>query len=120
MAYYQGKCANGAPLLMRFVETPIFTRAMGEQLDEDDYRRLQVALLLRPEQGALIRGSNGLRKVRWAAAGRGKRSGLRVIYYWHAAEHVIYMLYAYPKNAQENLTPEQLRMLSRFVREEFR
>ena len=105
---------------MRFVETPLFTSAIREQLDEEDYRRLQIALLLRPAQGALIRGSNGLRKVRWAATGRGKRSGLRVVYYWHAAEQVIYMLYAYPKNAQENLTPGQLRMLSRLVREGFR
>jgi mRNA-degrading endonuclease RelE of RelBE toxin-antitoxin system len=105
---------------MRFVETPIFTRAILEQLSEDDYRRLQLALLLRPEQGALIRSSRGLRKLRWAATGRGKRSGLRVIYYWHAAEQVIYMLYAYPKNAQENLTPGQLRMLSRLVKEGFR
>ena len=76
--------------------------------------------MLRPEQGPVIRGAGGLRKVRWARPGAGKRGGLRVIYYWTAAERAFYMLYAYSKNEQENLTPAQARMLGQLVREEFK
>ena len=77
---------------MRFVETPIFTKIITGLLDDEDYRRLQIALLLRPEQGAIIRGTGGLRKVRWAKAGAGKRGGLRVIYYWATKESVLCLL----------------------------
>ena len=68
---------------------------MSRHLSDEQYRALQLALVLRPEQGPLVPGSGGIRKLRWAAAGRGKRGGLRVIYYWAAAEDVCYMLYAY-------------------------
>ncbi len=56
---------------MRFVETPIFTKIIAGLLDDEDYRELQIALMLRPEQGPIIRGAGGLRKVRWAKAGAG-------------------------------------------------
>ncbi len=105
---------------MLFVETPVFTAALQRHLDDDQYRHLQLALLLRPEQGALIRASGGLRKIRWAKPGAGKRGGLRVVYYWAPAEHVLYMLYIYSKTEQGDLTPAQTRMLARLVREEFK
>ena len=73
---------------MRFVETPVFTAALRRHLEDTQYRALQLALLLRPEQGPVIPGSGGLRKLRWATAGQGKRSGLRMIYYWAPEEHV--------------------------------
>lgn len=65
---------------MRFVETPVFTAAVTSLLSDEEYRQLQLALLIRPEQGVLIRGSGGLRKLRWGARGHGKRGGVRVIY----------------------------------------
>ena len=65
---------------MRFVETPVFTAAIRRHLDDEQYRQLQIALMLRPEQGPVIQGSAGLRKVRWVTPGAGKRGGLRVIY----------------------------------------
>ncbi len=105
---------------MRFVETPAFTARLHAHLEDEAYRALQIALLLRPEQGALIPGTSGLRKLRWSAAGRGKRGGLRLIYYWAPAEQVVYMLYLYAKNEQGDLTPAQTRALVRLVREEFR
>jgi len=104
---------------MRFVETPVFTAEIRALLPDEDYRALQVALLLRPEQGAVIPGSGGLRKVRWAAPGRGKRGGLRVIYYWHPREMTIYLLMAFAKNVRTDLTPAQLKILRRLVEEEF-
>ena len=104
---------------MRFIETPVFTRAIVALLEEEAYRFLQLALLQRPEHGAVIPRSGGLRKMRWSLKGRGKRSGLRVIYFWDEASETFYMLYAYSKNEQEDLTAAQLRLLSRVVREEF-
>ena len=56
-----------------------FTAALRRHLDDERYRQLQIALILRPEQGPVIKGSGGLRKVRWATSGGGKRGGLRVI-----------------------------------------
>ena len=104
---------------MRFVETHVFTGAILRHLDDDEYRQLQIALMLRPEQGPVIQGSGGLRKVRWAKAGGGKRGGLRVVYYWAPREAAFYMLYVYAKAAQGDLTPAQTRQLGRVVREEF-
>ena len=105
---------------MRFVETPAFTARARQLLSDDSYRALQVSLLLRPEQGRLIPGSRGLRKVRWAAEGRGKRGGLRIIYYWARSRDAIYMLYVYGKQEQGDLTQAQLKMLIQAVQEEFR
>ncbi|MBM4045825.1 MAG: hypothetical protein FJ279_11975 [Planctomycetes bacterium] len=101
---------------MEFVETPIFTAEIRRLLPDEGYRRLQIALLLRPDAGDLIRGSGGLRKVRWRSPGTGKRGGLRVIYYWDAPDR-IYMLLPYRKSRQEDLTPSQLRALVRLVKE---
>jgi putative transcriptional regulator len=64
---------------MRFVETHVFTKLVCGALDDDDYGALQITLLLRPEQGPLIPGSGGLRKMRWGGKGTGKRGGLRVM-----------------------------------------
>lgn len=105
---------------MRFVETPVCTAAIQRHLNDEQYRQLQIALMLRPEQGPVISGSGGLRKVRWATAGAGKRGGLRVIYYWAPSDRIFYMLYVYTKSAQGDLTPAQTRQLSRVVREEFK
>jgi hypothetical protein len=67
---------------MRFVETRVFTSAIGKHLDDEGYRHLQIALMLRPEQGRVVPGSGGLRKLRWTTPGSGKRGGLGVIYFW--------------------------------------
>lgn len=105
---------------MKFIETPIFTKVVIELMEDDEYKALQVALLLRPEQGAIIPKSGGLRKVRWAKKGKGKRGGLRVIYYWDKKTESFYMLYVYQKNKQADLTPDQLQILSRVVKEELK
>jgi hypothetical protein len=103
---------------MRFVETPIFTKVISALLDDESYRNLQSALMRRPEQGATIGGANG--KTRWARPGAGKRGGIRVIYYWSSRETAFYMLYAYVKNEQGDLTPKQARIVAELIREEFK
>src|SRR5579864_5839235 len=105
---------------MEFIETSVFTRIITELLDPDEYQALQDALILRPEAGDVIPGAEGLRKIRWGAEGRGKRGGLRVIYYFKNDRGQIYLLYAYPKNKQENLTPEQKKILTNLVKDEWK
>jgi mRNA-degrading endonuclease RelE of RelBE toxin-antitoxin system len=105
---------------VRFVETPVFTREVTTLLSDEEYRGLQLALLFRPEQGPVIARSGGLRKIRWKRTGVGKRGGLRVIYFWDKGGETIYMLLVYPKSEQEDLTPSQLRVLSKLVREELK
>ena len=81
---------------------------------------MQIALLLRPEQGSIIPGSGGLRKVRWAIKGKGKRGGLRVIYYWDPKTESFYMLLIYSKSKKDDLSQDQLQILSQLVKEELK
>ena len=103
---------------MLFVETPIFTKQAHDLLPDDELAQLQLGLVVNPHLGAVIPGTRGLRKIRWGSRGRGKRGGTRTIYYWQAKHETIYMLYIYDKRRQSDLTPVQLRTLSRSVREE--
>ena len=104
---------------MIFFETPVFTRQIKTLSDDGSYRELQLQLMMRPDAGDLIPHSGGLRKIRMGLSGRGKRGGARVIYYWMKSKSQIYMLLAYAKNEQDNLTVEQLKTLRDLVREEF-
>jgi len=102
------------------IETSIFTRQVLTLLSEEEYRKLQLALILRPNLGVVIPGSGGLRKARWALQDRGKRGGVRTIYYWAVAQDQILMLMIYAKNEQDDLTPDQLKILRRIIEEEYR
>ena len=104
---------------MVITETSVFTRQISELLTDEEYRNLQTALLIRPDAGTIIRGSGGLRKIRWAVRGRGKRGGVRVIYYWAVRQEQLLMLLAYPKNEQDDLSSEQLKILRKIVKEEY-
>lgn len=101
---------------MIFIETPVFTKAITGLLSDDSYKELQKTLLYRPDSGAVIKGSSGLRKIRWNLANKGKSGSLRIIYYWDAPE-VIYMIYPYEKTKKEDLTPKQIKVLSELVKE---
>ena len=101
---------------MLFIEAPTFTRLVHDYLDDDEYAALQWALALRPEAGPVIPGSGGIRKLRWAAKGRGKRGGLRVIYYWRNREGEIVLLTLYAKNEAENIPLNVLRELRKEIK----
>lgn len=105
---------------MQFIETSIFTRQVTILLKDDEYRQLQMALSAHPEAGAVIPQGGGLRKIRWSMTGRGKRGGVRAIYYWVVAKDQILMLFMYSKNEKDDLTPEQLKSLREVVEKEFK
>ena len=96
---------------MIFIETSIFTADVKALLADDDYHRLQLHLAARPEDGDLIQGTGGVRKIRWAAAGKGKSGGVRVIYYHVVAAEQIRMLLIYQKGVQDTLTKKQAAVL---------
>lgn len=100
---------------MELIETSIFTKQAQAAFSDDEFRALQLHLILRPDVGDLIPGSGGLRKMRWRFTGRGKRGGLRVIYYWQSAAGRIYLLFLYPKNVRSNLSPQELRSLRKLI-----
>lgn len=99
-------------------ETSVFTRQVQRLLDQESYRLLQLRLVAEPDAGELIRGTGGFRKIRWQATGRGKRGGVRVIYYWAQQADVILLLLIYSKTRQDDLTPEQKAVLKKLIQEE--
>jgi hypothetical protein len=102
-----------------FLETPIFTKRVTARLTDEQYAALQAYLADHPNAGDVIRGSGGLRKIRWGAEGRGKRGGTRTIYFWARERDQILMLFLFAKNEQEDLAPEQLKVLRSAVEAEF-
>ena len=102
---------------MIFIETSIFTKEVQALLPDDSYRELQQALVVRPESGNIIPGSGKLRKIRYNLPGAGKRGGVRIIYYWDVPEDTIYMLLIYKKGRKKDLTHNEIKLLSKIVKE---
>lgn len=102
---------------MEFLETSFFTKRIIELLDDNEYADLQVYLTRHPDAGDVIPHASGLRKLRWKAKGKGKRSGIRVIYYWRFSRSQIFMMLAYCKSDFVDLSKRQLKELARFVKE---
>ena len=97
--------------MISFVETRLFTRLVQAYLTDDDYARLQQMLADDPELGDVVPGTGGVRKVRWGVAGRGKRSGIRVIYFFQATQEEIWLLTLYAKNVIEDIPAHILRQI---------
>jgi len=97
--------------MFSFVETKLFTRLVQEYLSDDEYAQLQQALIANPEAGSVIPGSGGVRKMRWGVAGRGKRGGLRIIYFLRARQGQIWMLTLYAKNVAESISAHVLKRI---------
>ena len=101
--------------MFEFIETPLFTKALERYLDDDEYAALQAMLNKNAEAGVVVPGSGGVRKLRWAAEGRGKRGGLRVIYFLRLAKDQIWMLTVYGKNVRENIPAHTLRAIKEAI-----
>ena len=95
--------------MFSFIETQLFTRLVQQYLSDEQYAELQVALMANPELGPVIAGTGGVRKLRWAAPGRGKRGGYRVIYDVRRPKGIIWMLTMYPKNVADSIPAHVLR-----------
>jgi mRNA-degrading endonuclease RelE of RelBE toxin-antitoxin system len=92
---------------MEFIEAPAFTRYVAHYLDEDGYRQLQYQLSKNPELGDVIPGTGGFRKLRWGDPNRGKgrRGGLRIIYYYFLADRQVWLMTLYNKDEASDLSP---------------
>lgn len=101
--------------MFQFIETPLFTRISGLYLDDDEYAKLQRELNEHPSAGVVVPGSGGVRKMRWATERRGKRGGLRVIYYLRLKQNEIWMLTIYGKNVRENIPAHVLKQMKETI-----
>ena len=97
--------------MFEFIETPFFTKALSRYLEDDEYAKLQNYLNEQPDAGVIVPGSGGVRKLRWGSEGRGKRGGLRVIYYLRSARGELWMLTIYGKNVRENIPAHILKQM---------
>ena len=103
---------------MVFIESPWFDVWRSKNLSDAAFDALQNTLFVEPHAGDLIPASGGLRKLRIALTGRGKRGGARVIYYYWLDRDCVYLLFAFAKNARSDLTKDQVRRLGAAMREE--
>jgi mRNA-degrading endonuclease RelE of RelBE toxin-antitoxin system len=101
---------------MEFIEASIFTRYLYTYLTEDEYLGLQSFLLKYPEAGKVVPGSGGVRKLRWSMTGKGKRGGVRVIYYFKKQDDEIWMLTIYSKSEVENIPAHLLRQIAEEIK----
>jgi hypothetical protein len=101
---------------MEFIETQVFTRQVTNLMSDEEYRELQNLLLDNPEEGDIIKGGGGIRKVRFGLQGRGKSSGVRTIYFWKKTADQIYMLLMFPKSMKETLTEAETVVLRGYVK----
>lgn len=100
-----------------FIELPPFQRHRQEYLDDELFRSLQLELLKAPEVGDLIEGTGGLRKIRFVDERRhkGKRGGLRIIYYWWSGGTQFWLFTLFAKHQQSDLTPQQKKQLKHLL-----
>jgi len=98
---------------MEFIEAPAFTRYVTEYLADDEYRELQIRLANNPNLGDLMPGTGGFRKLRWADSKRrkGRRGGLRIIYYCFLTDQQIWLMTIYDKAEAADLTPKEKKAL---------
>ena len=104
--------------MFEFIETPFFTKALSRYLEDDEYAKLQNYLNEQPDAGVIVPGSGGVRKLRWGSEGRGKRGGLRIIYYLRSARGELWMLTIYGKNVSENIPAHLLKQMRESIEDE--
>ena len=94
-----------------FVETRLFSRAIGTHLTDEEFAALQMFIAVNPCAGPVIKGSGGVRKLRWGRAGAGKRGGIRIIYYVVPSQDEIWLLTVYSKTARDTISASTLRAI---------
>ena len=110
-------CTPVAYYNLEFIETSIFTRQISSLISDNSYAEMQEELIRNAKKGNLIVGGGGIRKMRWGYDNhRGKRGGIRVIYYFKEKTNQFLMLFAYPKNVADNLTDKQVSVLKELAK----
>ncbi len=106
--------------IFQFVEAPAFSRHREDYLDDEGFRELQESLAANPEAGDLIPATGGIRKVRWkdSRRGKGKRGGLRIVYYCFLTDEEIWLLTLYDKDQAIDLTKDEKEQLRRALEAE--
>lgn len=102
---------------MVFIEATLFTKKLKYYLNDDQYNALQNLLMENPATGDIISGTGGLRKIRWGLKDKGKRGGVRIIYFWQKSEHQIYLLTIYAKNEMDDLSASDKKALKQMIGE---
>ncbi|MBV8842721.1 MAG: type II toxin-antitoxin system RelE/ParE family toxin [Bryobacterales bacterium] len=100
---------------MTVVETARFLRDVRPMMSDSEREELVAFLGANPEAGDLIPETGGVRKIRWALAGRGKRGGARVVYYYHNERLPVFLLAAYGKNEKANLSMSERNVMKRLI-----
>lgn len=100
---------------MIFIEASTFTKLLSSYLTDDEYRGLQAYLMQKPDAGDLVKGSGGVRKIRWAPDSKGKSGGVRVIYYWKKPDHEIWMLTIYSKSERSTISGHILKKIAEAI-----
>ena len=100
---------------MQLYFTRTYERAVRKLLSEESRKEMEASIVAAPDAAPVIRGTGGIRKMRWSGSGRGKRGGIRTIYFYHASPGAIYLLTAYAKADREDLSPADTKALSRLV-----
>jgi len=105
---------------MEFLEAPAFTRHLSDYLSEEGYQELQATLAANPEMGDLMPGTGGFRKLRWGDVrrGKGRRGGLRVVYYHFASDHQIWLMTLYDKDEAVDLTGREKKAMKAAIERE--
>ena len=100
---------------MVFIETSTFTKLLSTYLNDEEYQALQTYLMQKPDAGDIVKGSGGVRKVRWASKGKGKSGGVRIVYYWKKPDHEIWMLTVYSKSERSTISGHLLKQIAEAI-----
>jgi len=98
------------------MELPEYIRRIAKLLDKSECNKVINYLAVHPKSGDIISGTGGIRKLRWARSGRGKRGGVRIIYYFHNEGIPLFLLTVFEKKEKDNLTKAERNELSKFVK----
>ena len=100
---------------MVFIETSVFTKHLSKYMKDEEYRLFQLCIMDSPEKGAIVKGSGGVRKIRWAINNKGKSGGIRVIYYWKESASETWLLTLYAKNEKDSIPAHILKQIAQEI-----
>ncbi|NEZ61038.1 type II toxin-antitoxin system RelE/ParE family toxin [Adonisia turfae] len=101
--------------MLEVVEIQTFIRQADKIFTDEELDNLRVYLAYNPDAGVVIKGTRGIRKLRWQASNRGKRGGARVIYFYYNDATPVYLLSAYAKKVREDITADEKKVLQQLV-----